>query len=822
MGITLVLKLVSGDLNQGFTVLLQVRKDPEGLCLLERVGHLPADHQLEDLYQDWQTSFRHLIHQGRNGHDIDWGIDDIPSNICKSDSNFEACKNYISLLEDNMERWLRYCPDEGWQQVQQQIMFQLGKNSSDIRLVIQSDSKLWKLPWLAWNLLQLKSESGKKEIGIGFSPVEYQTLEAVTRGERKGSEVRILAVFGSGDNLDLEPDRMALQQLAHAEVETLNEPCGRELIKKLRDPQGWDIFCFSGHSQTKGRDGIIYINDTENLELRQFQEALKTAICQGLKLAIFNSCDGLGLAEKLAGLQLPVAIVMKEPVPDAVAQCFLKVFLREYAAGAPLYTAVRRSQTQLQEEFLRFPGCNSLPIICQNPAEVPPTWAELSHRKPIVPPPISPWISPIPREKSLTRRWQKLGRILATSFAIGLFVLSAQWHGKLQTFELYAFDHLMRLLPPEEMDRRLLIVGADTRDLRQYGYPLPDSILAEVIEKINQYHPAAIGLNIIRDRPVEENAEYPGGHQAFLTQLNSSQDNVVSVCSYSNQLETSTKPLPGILDSEHQVGFIDVYRDQELTQTQQVRRYILSRSNNAVPLETLCHTRFSLAIQLFERYLKYSHSPVDIETPDKNWKFGSLLIPSLDNRTGGYQNLKGYGQGSQILIRYRHTQNSNQIAPQIRLQDVLEETRLFKPDKISGKVVLIGVTDPIEEKLFLTPYGQVNQLSLHAHVVSQLISAFEDTVVGKNQRPLIWWWPQWVNMLWILGWSFLGGFLLWWFPHPIHQWMAMSSAILGLYGICWLFLIQGGWIPLVPALLTLIAPTLIWTFLTLSKIKSFE
>ncbi len=819
MGITLVLKLVSSEVNPGFTVWLQVRNDSQGVCLLERVGHLPADPQLEDLYHHWQTRFRSLIHQGRNAPDFGWEFDDIPSNQSR-DSDFDACRNYIRLLEENMDRWLESCTDPGWQQIQRKITFYLGKHSDDVRLVIQSDSQLWKLPWLAWNLLDLDSPTPEKqELGIGFSPVEYQKLEALNRGETPGNSVRILAVFGSGENLDLEPDRMALKQLADAEVETLNEPSGRELIEKIRDAQGWDILCFSGHSQTQGRDGILYINQTQSLELREFQEALKTAISRGLKLAIFNSCDGLGLAQKLATLTLPVAIVMKEPVPDAVAQCFLKVFLREYAAGVPLYTAVRRSQIQLESFHDEFPGCSSLPIICQNPAEVPPTWAELSQRQPIVSPPeVSPEISPIPRKKSPTRIWQKLGRILGTSLAIALFVLSAQWHGKLQTWELSVFDHLMRLLPPEQMDDRLLIVGADARDLRQYGYPLPDAILAEVIAKINQYHPAAIGLNITRENPIE-NSNYPGGHQDFLTQINSSKDHLVSVCSYSNQLEQSTMPLPGLLDSEHQVGFIDVYRDQELTQTQEVRRYILSRSDNAVPLETLCHTRFSLALQLFERYLKY-HSPVAIDTPDENWKFGSLLIPALDNRTVGYQNLKGYGQGSQILIRYRHTLNPNQMAPQIRLQDILEETRFFKPDKISGKVVLIGVTDPIEEKLFLTPYGQVNQLSLHAHVVSQLISAFEDTVVGKNQRPLIWWWPQWVNMLWILGWSFLGGFLLWLFPHPIHQWMAMSSAILGLYGICWLLLIQGGWIPLVPALLTLVAQTLIGTFLTLSKIKS--
>ncbi|MCT7982225.1 CHASE2 domain-containing protein [Laspinema sp. A4] len=821
MGITLVLKLVSSDINPGFTVWLQVRNDPEGLCLLERVGYLPADPELENLYQDWQISFRNLINGGRNSWDQEWEIDDIPPNISRDD-DFEACRKYIRLLEENMEHWLDSCTDRGWQEIQQDIPFYLGKHSPEVRLVIQSDSQLWKLPWLTWNLLKkFDSQSGTEQIGIGFSPVEYKKLESLNRGERQGNFVRILAVFGSDNHLDLEPDRMALQQLTEAEVETLNKPTGRKLIEKLRDPQGWDVFCFSGHSQTKGKDGIIYINETENLELRQFQEALKTAIRQGLKLAIFNSCDGLGLAEKLAGLQLPVAIVMKEPVPDSVAQCFLKVFLSEYASGVPLYTAVRRSQAQL-EYFPQYPGCSSLPIICQNPAEVPPTWAELSQRKPIVPPPeISPQVSPVPWVKSPSLRWQKLRRTLAASFAIALFVLSAQWHGKLQTLELYAFDHLMRQLPSENRDTRLLLIGANTDDLRRYGYPIPDSILAQLIEKINQYHPAAIGLNITREVPIE-NVNYPGGHEALLTQLNSFQDNVVSVCNNGNNLGESTKPLSGIQDPEKQVGFIDLYRDQDFTQTKELRRYLLSTRSNPLPWESHCVTPYSLALQLFERYLRYHYSPIDIETPHTNWKFGSFLIPSLVNRTGGYQNLKGYGLGSQILIRYRKTRNINQIGRQISIQDVLQQTNAFEPEDISGKVVFIGVTDPIVQKLFLTPYGDVNQLSIHAHVVSQLISAFEGQLEGKNQRPLIWWWPQWVNMLWIVGWSFLGGLLIWLFPQPVPQWIAISSTILVLYGICWIVLTQGGWIPLVPAILTLVGPTMIFTGLTLSKIKSFE
>jgi hypothetical protein len=73
--------------------------------------------------------------------------------------------------------------------------------------------------------------------------------------------------------------------------------------------------------------GKLEINPQESISIEQLKNSLKAAIRQGLQLAIFNSCDGLGLARELADLQIPQLIVMREPVPDGVAQAFLTSFL---------------------------------------------------------------------------------------------------------------------------------------------------------------------------------------------------------------------------------------------------------------------------------------------------------------------------------------------------------------------------------------------------------------------------------------------------------------------------------------------------------------
>ncbi len=103
---------------------------------------------------------------------------------------------------------------------------------------------------------------------------------------------------------------------------------------------------------------------------------LKKAIQQGLTLAIFNSCDGLGLATNLADLQIPQIIVMREPVPDRVAAEFLKNFLTAFSGGQPLYQSVREAREKLQGLEDQFPCATWLPVICQNPALLPLSWKE--------------------------------------------------------------------------------------------------------------------------------------------------------------------------------------------------------------------------------------------------------------------------------------------------------------------------------------------------------------------------------------------------------------------------------------------------------------
>ncbi len=91
----------------------------------------------------------------------------------------------------------------------------------------------------------------------------------------------------------------------------------------------WDILFYGGHGDTSDKDqvGKIRINKEDWLKVSDIKNHLKRAIDYGLKLAIFNACDGLGLAYQLADgedLHLPQVIVRRDWLPVPLAPLFLK------------------------------------------------------------------------------------------------------------------------------------------------------------------------------------------------------------------------------------------------------------------------------------------------------------------------------------------------------------------------------------------------------------------------------------------------------------------------------------------------------------------
>ena len=210
------------------------------------------------------------------------------------------------------------------------------------------------------------------------------------------NKVKVLAIFGHEEiseassigntRIDLEKDWQLLTKLlseeSNAEVIRLKEPTIDELGDAI-ESQNPQILFFAGHSLSKANEakGLIQLNKTQTFTIEDLKFELIKAVKRGLQLAIFNSCDGIGIAKQLASLGVANIIVMREPVPDEVAQKFLQRFLEAFSAGKSLGLAVRRARERIHRFEREFPGATWLPMIWQQPYKSPLTWQELGGKE---------------------------------------------------------------------------------------------------------------------------------------------------------------------------------------------------------------------------------------------------------------------------------------------------------------------------------------------------------------------------------------------------------------------------------------------------------
>jgi len=360
VGKLVVLKLESGDFEQGFPATLQIGEDG-ALPWVQISGKLPPAPEVLQHYIYWQSTYHSLDLRSR----LELEAVQV-TNVSVTEIK-ENCYSAAQSLLKQLNAWLRA---ESFRSIKEKLLEKL-VSSNEVRVILQvEDIRLQRLPWHYWDWFELYPQA---EIALSTSAYEFVEQSSPPR-----THVKILAILGNSAGIDIQADRVLLEHLPNAEVSFLVEPQRQELNEKLWE-QVWDILFFAGHSSSKanGESGWLYINRTDSITINQLKYALKKSVERGLKLAIFNSCDGLGLARELAELHIPQVIVMREPVPDRVAQEFLKYFLEFFAHGKSLYMAVRGAREKLQGLEDRFPCATWLPTICQNPAQLPPTWQGL-------------------------------------------------------------------------------------------------------------------------------------------------------------------------------------------------------------------------------------------------------------------------------------------------------------------------------------------------------------------------------------------------------------------------------------------------------------
>jgi adenylate cyclase len=372
-------------------------------------------------------------------------------------------------------------------------------------------------------------------------------------------------------------------------------------------------------------------------------------------------------------------------------------------------------------------------------------------------------------------------------------VTGARSLGALQGLELALYDQMVRLRPDQSPDDRLLVVGITETDIQsRQEWPISDRTLAELLAVLERHQPQAIGLDLFRDVPIEP------GHGQLSAQLAAS-ERLTAVCKMSSADNPGVPPPPGL--AAEQISFSDVVVDAGGT----LRRSLLIASpppfDGALPVEHGCNTPktqlLALSFQLALGYLA-EQGITPVQQADGTLELGPAVLTRLTPSSGGYRNSDAGGY--QILLNYRAETSP---VPVVSLGEVLSGQ--VPAAQIRDRIVLIGYTTPQAKDDFYTPYSggrrdsqKMPGVVVHAQATSQLLSA------ALDGRPLIWSWPAKADVLWILVWGLGGAAFAWRVRRPL--WFACGSLVLigSLYGISYGLFLQGGWIPLVPAVGSLV------------------
>jgi hypothetical protein len=298
----LVLLDCDGDLNHVVTLTLEIQA--EGQTTPTRIaGSLPPNPVLAGCDEQWRSLHRQSS--------------PTPAQLAQR-------QTLTADLIRQFNQWLRSASDRT---LGDMLRACLNPNDEILVVVQARDERVQGLPWQQWDGL---ADYPNAAIAFQHPNPQAERRELKQRDRTSLQPLRILMVLGP-DSPHEDSDRT----LPATEFCTLVAPSRAQLHQHLWNAQGWDLLYLSG----------AHLNPDHTAQM--LDHGLKKAVKQGLVVVMVNMTDGLAFVPTLAAWGVLYAIVMREPVPDGVAQTLLHQVLRNLQRGQSLPFAVRTAQAQL-------------------------------------------------------------------------------------------------------------------------------------------------------------------------------------------------------------------------------------------------------------------------------------------------------------------------------------------------------------------------------------------------------------------------------------------------------------------------------------------
>ncbi|MEY3301834.1 MAG: hypothetical protein RLZZ139_206 [Cyanobacteriota bacterium] len=367
-------------------------------------------------------------------------------------------------------------------------------NAIDVFLTCEA-LELARFPWETWEIATTLAIA--KPIRILRSPANIRAEVALRQRQGK---LRVLAVLGDDTGLDFQADRLALRSLSKvAEVTFIGWQAGKDnddLKEQIRlaiaDERGWDILFFAGHSnESTISGGELGIAPNQSIFLSEIAPQLLFAKTRGLQFALFNSCNGLSIAEALIDLGLSQVAVMREPIQNQVAQEFLARFLPSLAEGKDVRAALLIACQHLKlEKNLTYPSAYLIPSLFCHPEAVPfclppPNWRRRIGQ-----------LLPSPKQAIA----------ISTLAALSLWYPVQDWLRETRVWTQAVYRDVTQQVPIAKPP--VLLVKIDEASIQHLDGRkkniLDRRYLAKVLDKVQQLQPKVIGIDYLLDSSMQE------------------------------------------------------------------------------------------------------------------------------------------------------------------------------------------------------------------------------------------------------------------------------------------------------------------------------
>ncbi|MGK7887858.1 MAG: CHAT domain-containing protein, partial [Leptolyngbyaceae cyanobacterium] len=345
---------------------------------------LPYPLLLDRLYQDWQRAYLNFYRQlplsplPLSPTSFSGPSTELRGRIISSGAGTAANADWQADLSDfqhrlqlELHRWLRHPDLEPIRQELVKAARTAEKQHTVVDVLITcTPLDLVRLPWETW---EIGAEVDLRDrIRIARTPLTIQAA-AIAPALKTRRRPRILVILGDDSGLNFQKEKEAIAPLRKlAEVQFIGWEPGQsgshvkhEIQTHLVDPNGWDALFFAGHSNEKqGQGGELGVAPNGYVRMADIKPLLAIAQQNGLQFALFNSCNGLNLAESLIDLGLNQVIIMREPIHNSVAELFFIHFAKSLAQHKDVHECLLDACQELKTNTtLTYPAADLVPSL---------------------------------------------------------------------------------------------------------------------------------------------------------------------------------------------------------------------------------------------------------------------------------------------------------------------------------------------------------------------------------------------------------------------------------------------------------------------------